>query len=86
MYDGQTTNSSVRNASLPVKIDCPGSAMPATCEQEDRADPAEERNRSEHVREERQVPRVGTDERDHPPAPGFQIISTRTAKPSTAAP
>src|SRR4029453_14477038 len=52
----------------------------------DSRDPAEEDHCSEDVHEEREVPRIGSEERDHPPAPGFQIMSTRTAKPSTAAP
>ena len=40
------------------------------------SDRAEEEHRAEHVQEERKVPAVGSDERQHH-APGFQIIRTR---------
>ena len=84
MYDGQTTNSSVRNASAPGRSLSRHSGCQRRVSRKTRADAAEERNRAEDVDEERQSPTSRGGRARSSAAPGFQIIRTRIAKPSSA--
>ena len=65
MYAGQTTASNVTKAEPSGKAACAGIRCAANESMTTAPTPPNEHDRSEHVHEEREVPRIGPEERDH---------------------